>query len=29
MADLIEYPDGDPETGWPLVLDEVWSLEVA
>lgn len=29
MADLIEYPDGDPETGWPLVLDEVWSLEPA
>lgn len=29
MADLIEYPDGDPETGWPLVLDEVWALETA
>ncbi len=29
MADLIEYPDGDPETGWPLVLDEVWNLEEA
>jgi len=29
MADLIEYPAGDPETGWPLVLDEVWSLEAA
>jgi L-rhamnose mutarotase len=27
MADLIEYPDGDPETGWPLVLDEVWALK--
>jgi L-rhamnose mutarotase len=27
MADLIEYPDGDPETGWPAVLPEVWHLE--
>jgi L-rhamnose mutarotase len=27
MADKIEYPDGDPDTGWPLILDEVWSLE--
>ena len=25
-AGLIEYPDADPETGWPRVLDEVWAL---
>lgn len=26
IADLIEYPDADPETGWPRVLDEIWAL---
>ena len=26
MGDLIEYPEGDEETGWPRMLDEVWSL---
>ncbi|MBS1881330.1 MAG: L-rhamnose mutarotase [Actinobacteria bacterium] len=26
MAELIEYPKGDATTGWPRVLDQVWSL---
>lgn len=26
MGDVIEYPDADPETGWPERLPEVWSL---
>jgi L-rhamnose mutarotase len=26
LEDLIEYPDADPETGWPLILDEIWEL---
>lgn len=26
IEDLIEYPDGDPQTGFPLTLAEVWSL---
>ena len=26
IGDLIEYPDADPETGWPRRLDEVWAL---
>jgi L-rhamnose mutarotase len=26
MGELIEYPDLDPETGWPERLVEVWSL---
>jgi L-rhamnose mutarotase len=26
LGDLIEYPDSDPGTGWPLILDDVWSL---
>jgi L-rhamnose mutarotase len=26
IGDLIEYPGGDPETGWPRVLEEVWAL---
>lgn len=26
MAELIEYPDADPKTGWPRMLEEVWSL---
>lgn len=26
LADLIEYPDSDPTTGWPQVLDHVWEL---
>lgn len=26
MAELIEYPNADPETGWPERLTEIWSL---
>jgi L-rhamnose mutarotase len=26
MGDLIEYPNADPETGWPEMLKEIWSL---
>jgi L-rhamnose mutarotase len=26
LGDLIEYPDADPKTGWPLILDEIWAL---
>lgn len=26
FASLIEYPNSDPETGWPERLKEVWSL---
>lgn len=26
FADILEYPGGDPATGWPEVLREVWSL---
>jgi len=26
MADVLEYPNADPETGWPERLPEVWSL---
>jgi L-rhamnose mutarotase len=26
MADLIEYPDADPATGWPQRLEELWNL---
>jgi L-rhamnose mutarotase len=29
LTDLIEYPEADPETGWPLVLDEIWALDPA
>jgi L-rhamnose mutarotase len=26
MADLIEYPEPDPQTGWPHRLKELWNL---
>jgi L-rhamnose mutarotase len=26
VGELIDYPDADPETGWPRMLDEVWAL---
>lgn len=26
LADVLEYPNADPETGWPERLPEVWSL---
>ena len=26
FADVLEYPNADPETGWPERLIEVWSL---
>ena len=26
FADILEYPNADPETGWPERLREVWSL---
>ena len=26
MAELIEYPDADPRTGWPASLQRVWTL---
>ncbi len=26
VGELIEYPNADPETGWPEMLEEVWSL---
>ena len=26
MGDVLEYPNADPETGWPERLAEVWSL---
>jgi L-rhamnose mutarotase len=26
MADLIEYPNADPRSGWPERLQHVWSL---
>jgi L-rhamnose mutarotase len=26
MSELIEYPESEPGSGWPRVLDEVWSL---
>jgi L-rhamnose mutarotase len=26
VGELIEYPDADPDTGWPRMLDLVWSL---
>jgi L-rhamnose mutarotase len=26
FADLLEYPDVDPDTGWPPPLRRVWSL---
>ncbi|MBS1883330.1 MAG: L-rhamnose mutarotase [Actinobacteria bacterium] len=29
MGDLVEYPEVDPATGWPSVLDEVWHLPPA
>ena len=25
-GELIEYPNADPESGWPEMLVEVWSL---
>jgi L-rhamnose mutarotase len=27
FADILEYPNADPETGWPERLSEVWHLE--
>jgi L-rhamnose mutarotase len=26
FADILEYPNADPETGWPEELVHVWSL---
>jgi L-rhamnose mutarotase len=26
FSDLIDYPDADPDTGWPSRMVEVWSL---
>lgn len=26
FADVLEYPNADPETGWPEELIEVWAL---
>jgi L-rhamnose mutarotase len=26
VADMIEYVEADPATGWPIVLTEVWAL---
>jgi L-rhamnose mutarotase len=26
VGDLIEYVDADPSIGWPIVLEEIWSL---
>jgi L-rhamnose mutarotase len=26
VGELIEYPNADAETGWPEMLEEVWSL---
>jgi L-rhamnose mutarotase len=26
FADILEYPNADPETGWPEELIEVWAL---
>ena len=26
FADILEYPDADPATGWPERLTEVWDL---
>jgi L-rhamnose mutarotase len=26
FSELLEYPDADPESGWPQRLSEVWSL---
>lgn len=28
FADILEYPDADPETGWPRCAIEVWTLGV-
>tara|TARA_B100000953_G_C17761337_1_gene339071 strand:+ start:49 stop:369 length:321 start_codon:yes stop_codon:yes gene_type:complete len=28
FSDLIEYPEVDPNNGWPVALQEVWNLEV-
>jgi L-rhamnose mutarotase len=27
MAELLEYPNADPETGWPEGLTKIWSLD--
>jgi L-rhamnose mutarotase len=27
FTDILEYPDADPETGWPRCAVEVWTLE--
>jgi L-rhamnose mutarotase len=27
FADVLEYPDADPETGWPARAVEVWRLD--
>ena len=29
FADILEYPNADPETGWPERLREVWSLRAS
>jgi L-rhamnose mutarotase len=26
FSDILEYPDSDPHTGWPLRAAEVWTL---
>jgi L-rhamnose mutarotase len=26
FADILEYPDADPDTGWPRRATEVWTL---
>jgi L-rhamnose mutarotase len=26
VGERIEYPNADPDTGWPEMLEEVWSL---
>ena len=26
FSEVLEYPDADPETGWPLRAVEVWTL---
>ena len=27
FEDILEYPDADPETGWPTSATEVWTLK--
>jgi L-rhamnose mutarotase len=27
MSEILEYPNSDPETGWPEELREIWSLD--